>query len=89
MEQAVGLRVALDRHGRDDPLDACLEHLDGHPLDQGARRDQGEEVIRGIRHGATLFPPRCVRDVTRSAPAAPERPFELRRPWSRSKGAAD
>ena len=30
VQQAVGLGVALDRHGRDDPLGGDLDELDAH-----------------------------------------------------------
>ena len=63
VEQAVGLRVALDGHRRDEPLRARLEHLDAHPLDERAlelQAQRGEVVgsgrLRCVGHDGDAMP---------------------------------
>ena len=63
VQEAVGLRVALDRHGRHHPLGADLDQLDPHPVVQRthALRHRGEELldVHGRRLQRRSWPHHC------------------------------
>jgi len=50
VQQAVGLGVSADRHGRDDAVGAGLDELDAHLLVEVAHRE-GPQEVRIVAHG--------------------------------------